>query len=88
MHEDSTKEITTLREVLKSDLSYNKFWRNFVFHSSYIKKLVFPPISKHFKIGKKKKKKKTRLRLGFSTHFSVLGSRTKHPFSTFPMKVV
>ena len=61
IHEEKTKEITTVKEVWKCDVNYHKilgtFASNFSKNYQYFEKLyqtlerVFPPISKHLEVG-------------------------------------
>ena len=54
MHEDSAKEITSVREIWKSGVNYHKFLAKFHFPFKLYKKEengVLHPISKHLKIG-------------------------------------
>ena len=86
IHEEKTKEITTVKEVWICDPNYNKIRRSFalIFSKNYqcFEKLYqtleecfirYPNTSKLVK--------KTRLRLVFSIHFLVFGYLMKHSSS-------
>ena len=83
IHEEKTKEITTVKEVWICDPNYHKIREVLLWFSPRIINALRSYI-KHSKEcfirypNTKKLVKNTRLRLVFSTHFSVLGYPMKH----------